>query len=376
MSQPQQFSKVNLSPLTGGPISNIRKVLKGKHVQSKYFARMAVSTVVSALLEPFRLLDKTRFTKSTLSQTTLEEPPLFVIGHWRSGTTHLHNILSKDPAASYVTTFQTVFPDLLSSQAFIKPLVAVTMADKRPGDNVKLSVNFPQEEEFAITNINPYSYYQFMYFPKRYAEFYQRYIRFVAPPDVLAQWKVDYQELLKKATFNIPGRRLVLKNPANTGRIKPLLEWYPDARFIFIYRNPITVFLSTRRFFSHLLPALQLNDINEKQMLDLIFDVYESIMKDYLEDRSLIAANRLTELRFEDLEKEGLSRLDQVYRQLELTGFEQAKPAFSAYLKDKKGYKKNRHKIDRATLDLILDRWGFAMEEWKYDIPENIDILD
>ena len=38
-------------------------------------------------------------------------PPLFVLGHWRSGTTHLHNLLAQDiDQFAYANTYQVINP--------------------------------------------------------------------------------------------------------------------------------------------------------------------------------------------------------------------------------------------------------------------------
>ncbi|WP_427846519.1 sulfotransferase [Aromatoleum aromaticum] len=38
------------------------------------------------------------------------KPPIFVLGHWRSGTTHLHNLLSLDPQFAYPNFYQVTNP--------------------------------------------------------------------------------------------------------------------------------------------------------------------------------------------------------------------------------------------------------------------------
>src|SRR4051812_38965344 len=38
------------------------------------------------------------------------QPPLFILGHYRSGTTHLHNLLAVDPRFAYLNAFQACYP--------------------------------------------------------------------------------------------------------------------------------------------------------------------------------------------------------------------------------------------------------------------------
>ncbi len=239
-----------------------------------------------------------------------------------------------------------------------------------------MSVESPQEDEFALSNLSPFNYYHFMYFPKEYQFFYDRYIRFETPPDVLNKWKKVYRQLINKTLQNNKGERVILKNPVNTGRVKVLLDLFPQAKFIFIHRNPVDVFVSTKNFFLHLFPTLQLQHITEKEINDLIFDVYEKIMRDYLSQRHLIPDRNLIEVGFDDLEKQPLPLLKKIYEKLSLGNFADVETKLDAYLKGKSNYQKNKHHISREELNQVLGQWQFAMEEWKYEISKNTSILD
>ena len=48
--------------------------------------------------------------RKLLADKPLEHDPVFILGHWRSGTTFMHNVFSCDKHFGYNTTYQTVFP--------------------------------------------------------------------------------------------------------------------------------------------------------------------------------------------------------------------------------------------------------------------------
>jgi len=247
--------------------------------------------------------------------------------------------------------------------------------DKRPGDNVRLNVAFPQEEEFALTNINPLNYYQFMYFPADYNEYYDKYIRMNGMTDrVYSSWKKDYERMVKKAMINTGGNIPLLKNPCNTGRIKVMLEMYPKAKFIFIIRNPIIVFLSSKKFFTELLPTLWFHAATEAELEEMIFSIYDQMINDYLETKALIPVENLIEIKFEEYEREPLNFLKNLYDQFRIAAYEKTKPVFHTYIESMSGYRKNTYEISRTLLDKIIDRWGFSMELWDYKVPENIEV--
>jgi len=223
----------------------------------------------------------------------------------------------------------------------------------------------------------PICYYYFWYFPQNAARFYREAIEFKGVSDKLvAAWEDDYTLLIKKAVKNTKGKYFVSKNPPNTGRIKQLLEMFPDAKFVHIYRNPIIVFLSTRHFFKTVLPSLQLQEIFDDELDELIFKVYNKMMHSYLEDRKLIPKENLIEIRFEDMEKRPMDAVEAIYKQLRLPGFEEHRDLFEQYTESKKGYTKNSYKISRKILDRILAEWDFTMKEWAYELPDNIEIIE
>ncbi len=362
-----------LSPLVGRSFFDLIQSLRWRDVSLRYFPKLAFTTLVTLIFSPVRWWDELKYGRK-VREFQLKEPPIFILGHWRSGTTFLHNVLCKDPKAAYVTTYQSVFPQAIGSQFFLKAFMKAVMPENRPSDNMKLSVDFPQEDEFALSNCTPYSYYNFMYFPQNYQNYYQKYVRFKVGAKIRKDWREAYLKLIKKALINTHGERLVLKNPVNTGRIKILLEMFPKAKFVFIYRNPILVYLSAKKFFTQLLPTLQMQTFEEEKISELILDVFEKLLCDYLNDRNQIPVNQLCELRFEDFEKEPLHEVKRIYKSLNLNNLEEALPFLEPYLQITRSYKKNRHTITQNELRRVLNRWNFAMKQWNYDVPKNLHV--
>ena len=116
----------------------------------------------------------------------------------------------------------------------------LNIPEKRPSDNVKLSADFPQEEEFALGSMTNATFYHFFYFPSLNDLLYEKFIRLRGiTAKAKESLKRKYNELLVKAALNTKKDQIIIKNPLNTGKIKLLLEMYPDAKFIHIFRNPI-----------------------------------------------------------------------------------------------------------------------------------------
>ena len=376
MKKKEKF-KVTVSTVSGSSFLNFVKLMRGNEIDVKYYPRFIASAGLSLFAEPFRWYEHLRY-DAMINRFKFEKAPIFILGHWRSGTTFLHNVMCQDPAAGYVTTYHGIFPELLlGSKWLFKNFMKANMPDKRPSDNMELSADFPQEEEFALGNVNPYGFYNFWFFPKRTREYYEKYIEFNGVSEkVRTTWKKDYIRLAKKALINTGGQHFISKNPPHTGRIEILLEAFPDARFIHIYRNPYTVFISTKRLIEKTIPPLNFHDISDQELEDNIFWLYNRVLHKYLEEKSLIKPENLIEIKFEDFERDTLGWLEKIYEHLNISDLKIALPCFRKYIDSQSSYKKNKYTISRHLVDKISAQWQFAIDHWGYEIPDNMDIVD
>ena len=295
-------------------------------------------------------------------ESTDIEPPLFILGTWRSGTTHLHNLLAVDDRFAYPNQYQVTCPrTFLLSERGTAWLIDWFMPNARPQDAVKMGVNEPQEEDFAMCSLSGQASLLSMAFPRNVA-FYERYMTMASlSPSELTRWKACYLFFLKKLTFRY-GRPLVLKTPANTGRIAMLLELFPDARFVHIHRNPYDVFRSARHTLLTAGPWWQLQrpDYHQDDRIDRqLIQQGKTLYDGYFAQRSLIPAGRLHDLAFEDLERDPVQQVRNTYEALALPDFGYVERKIRAYVDSLAGYKKNSF----AELPDDLRRWVY--HEWK-----------
>lgn len=352
--------------------------LFGKYrISFQFLLRTILTLLINLINFPFRLYEKL-FINKRFKTASIEKDPVFILGHWRSGTTHLHNLLCQDPQMGYATTYQSVFPDTLFNKAgrfLFEGFARILIPGTRKGDNVTLGTTLPQEEEFALGDKTPISFYYFWMFPRHIKSFYDSFIRFIGIDEKkLESWKEDYKLLIKKALKNTGKERYLSKNPPNTARVKVLLEMFPNARFIHIHRNPIEVYLSTHHFFTKMMPHLQLQSIGKDKLDDAIFQLYKDLMQDYLKQKDLIPKGNLIEISFDELEKHPLEIIRKIYEDLSLPGYDPAETRFKTYVNKMKSYKKNKHILTADLIEKINREWGFAMSKWNYKLPGHIEI--
>ncbi len=368
---------VAVSTISGSAFPNFLEISRNVKVDKHYRTRHIKAMLVSLVAEPFRLVETLRYGHA-IKKTKIDNDPIFILGHWRSGTTYLHNLLSQDVNMAYVTTYQSVFPNqLLSSRWLFRTMMSAKMPKKRPADNVELNPDFPQEEEFALGNVNPFGYYNFWYFPRETKSYCDNYLHLEnLSPKQQERWKKDYEVFVKKTLLNQrPSNRFLSKNPPHTSRIPQLLELFPNAKFIYLYRNPVSVFLSTFNFFTKTIPPLQFQDISDLEMEDNILYVYSKMLKKYEEDKALVPAGNLIEIKYEDFEHEPYQHMEHIYKQLHLPNFEANKDRFKKYIDSQKRFKVNKHEITDTKIEKILKHLSFAMDQYGYTVPEDIEVI-
>lgn len=339
-------------------------------VDRRFMPRVLFVSLTTLLTSPLRFYEQARYGR-TVGSTPIHSSPIFIVGHWRTGTTYLHNLMCQDRNLGYVSTFQGLAPGFcLVGEKGIKPIVAKWAQKTHPTrviDNIPLLLDAPQEEEFAVANASPHSWLHVFTLPCEASDFFERYVLFRGlSAQALAGWTDTYLMVLRKATLRAGGKRLVLKNPANSGRIRALLELFPDAKFVHIYRNPYDVLLSTRWLYRTVLPRSQLQEVSRDQIEAYILRFYVQLMQTFLADRALIPAGNLVEVRFEDLEVAPLAQLRRVYEGLGLPGYAEADPAFRAYLASVADYQKNRYELTGDVVAKVNRHWKFAFDEWDY----------
>ena len=357
-----------MTSLVGSSASNFYRLARTHKIHGKYRFKFYLSFIVTLILEPFRAWETIRW-KKRISRVSIEKPPVFIIGFWRSGTTLLHNLLCQAPDAAYVSTFQTVFPHLtLSHRGWLQHIVNLFLPETRPFDNVKFDMDFPQEEEIAMAHIQEMSFYKFWYFPADFEVFNEHDLFFEgAEKSSLDRWKYEYRKLISKAILNSGGVRFISKNPSNLGRIDTLLELFPDARFIFTYRDPYKALESFYLFAREVYPGVQLQDVPKGEMRERYVHLFNNLIRKYESEKHLIPPGQLIEIRFEDFISDKLGNLRLIYDRLRLDGFDDARPAFEKYIEEIEGYRTSRYDIPPETISMVNEFMLDKLKDWGYD---------
>lgn len=338
----------------------------GFAVDYPYRPRAALVTATSLLTLVLRVYEQRKYGPK-LAKVEIEEPPLFVLGHWRSGTTHLYNLLTVDSRFAYPNTAQVSNPHtFLSAEREIKVL-GVLLPGTRMFDNVSLGAEAPQEDELALCTATALSPYMSWVFP-RWRDYYERYLTFEeVPEEDLARWRAELLQFLKKLTLRYD-RPLIIKSPPGTCRIRLLLEMFPEARFVHVHRNPYAVFRSSRRFAEWMNRAtgLQRRDPEGEDLR--IIERYRRMYEVFFEERGLIPDGQFHEVGYEELVRDPVGTVRSIYEKLGICGFEAVEEPLRCYADSVAHYQKNEHpQIPYPLRRQIARAWRRSFEEWGYD---------
>ncbi|RLS57521.1 MAG: sulfotransferase [Planctomycetota bacterium] len=369
-STAKQSSQGLITLWLGLTMSTMGRVWKmGAEVHPSRWSRLAILPGMALYNSTMAMIENLRFRK-TLEQTQIDQPPVFVLGHWRSGSTLLHNLLTSDPQFTYVNMYQTMFPShFLTTERYGSVLGSPFLPKTRPMDNMECRFDLPQEDEFALcvmTGYSPYLLPIFQHQPRKIDRFFN--VEEGLNPQELQEWKDALMLLMKKVTLKT-GKPIVLKSPSHTFRTKLLLEMFPNAKFVYIYRNPYAVLKSSVHFRKTIFEENALGKSQSEDMTEEVLQIYENCFYTYERDRQLVPAGNLHEICFESLEADPLGEMQKLYAGLNMPGFEGLKTVLEPQVDSLRRYKKNKFTDDPVVMERLYNRLKFAFDRYGYAPP-------
>ncbi|MCA9035368.1 MAG: sulfotransferase [Planctomycetaceae bacterium] len=337
-------------------LSNWLRVLAryGRHIAPSHWFQAICITLFTLITVPIRGFESLRFGRA-VRRHKLSAPPVFIVGHWRSGTTNAHNHFLQDPQFASVTLLHCAVPNgFLTCEKLARKIVSRRLPKSRPMDAVPLGIDEPMSEDFALAGMTHMSHYLNYFFPKIAERTFRETVLFEGSSDFDREhWGTWYDFLLKKVSFASGGRRLLLKNPPNVGRIQEVLRRYPDAKFIHVYRNPWLVHASTMKLMDRFVQQMAFHPCTKEDIEQFVSIRYQLIMEQWMKDRSLIPAENLIEIRHEDMTSDPMPLIENVYRKFDLPGWDDLRPRMQAYVDSLQGYVNNEYKFDDGYLERV-----------------------
>ena len=403
--RPRDFWSVKNHPLSGITSAQWARMV-WRHGRSMdvftYWPRLLFITCMSVLNSFFALCDWLVYGRAVANQQ-LNDEPVFVLGHPRTGTTHLHNLLSKDERFAFATTFSVGFPSSFLCLRAVAPAIGLLMDSTRPMDNMSLAWDTPQEDELAMNQMSSgTSPYAPLLFPRKEKSF-RPFYRFLlartngedsgdaeledadaepCDPKDFERWRRAFILFLKKTQYAAGGarKRLLLKSPVHTARVRLIKSLFPKATFVFIHRHPLEVFRSAAHMADAYYWQCYLQRPRALDVQEFILHQGALLHRAYREDvaameaekgRDLKKQKRLAEVRFAELDADPVGTLRATYAALGWTeAFEKVEPAIERYRRSLVDFKKNAFPKEGLSSEAeaeVRRRWRAWFEDLGYD---------
>lgn len=288
-----------------------------------------------------------------LRNTRLVHPPLFIVGHWRTGSTFLHQLLHLHPSLTAPTLVQTSIPDhFLFSTPYYVPLLKKALPAHRPMDQVALGPFEPQEEEFALLRLGVHSPFEKLLFPSKKQGYFLKDCSYLPEGKALETWKLHLDAFYRKITLET-GKQILSKNPWHSLRMPLLAGMYPGAKFIHITRDPQVVVPSTIRMWNMVARDHALRRGWLSPSLEEVAGELKRITTGVQDAGSRLATGHYVEVAFENLEQDPRGELKKLCALLNLEYGVEFRRKVDQFLEVHADYQKNHYSLDSRDRDTI-----------------------
>jgi len=213
--------------------------------------------------------------------------PLFILGNLRSGSTFLHRLLSRDSETFTSLTTWDIYLTPSVTQKKITQFFA--RLDNKLGGHVHRALHAFDRATLGKIKIHQISFFQpeedenihlhiwdgfFVTFLFPFMDEFPNYQHFdeALSPKHKRRIMTFYRSMIQRHMYATGKKYYVAKNPAFSSKIETLVEFFPEARIIYLARNPLDMLPSTVSWINY--ARRQFTDPKEKWLyLDEIKDL-------------------------------------------------------------------------------------------------------
>ncbi|MBO6512760.1 MAG: sulfotransferase [Phycisphaerales bacterium] len=316
-------------------------MLSGSRVHPRYWIRLIgigfTSLVGTIWSLPERVLFWIGWTLFKKDPERFEHPAgvLVIVGYYRSGTTHAHNLIACSSSVITPRWYQALLGQgCWISWAITRVLLVPFLGSSRPQDGVGFGPMWPAEDDFALAGWGRCSPLPGrLIFPRSRARWDRWNDLGSCTADERRRWRRTLAGFAWKVTRRDPTKLLVLKTPNHGSHIAELVEVFGDhVRFLHVSRDPEKVLESNLRMHDALSAHLLQDPVDPTTLRADILDEYEQIERATIEQSQSLDEGRIAFVRHENLLADPCTQLESAFERLGLSFTESDRVAIERYL--------------------------------------------
>lgn len=315
------------------------------------FGSLAVKWDVSRFLSNLLKFEEEEERSPEILQEEIRQP-IFITGLPRSGTTFLHSLLAQDSANRVPLSWQTIYPypqaqDLHRDRRAARVNRQLRMFERLSpgvGNLHPLAATTPQE----CTEITAHVFQSLRFDTTHYVPSYQRWL--------IGRGHLDafrfHKRFLQHLQHQLGKGQWVLKCPDHVFTLEAIKQVYPDARFVFVHRDPLSVLPSVAKL-TELLRAPFTRKLDR-------FQIGQQVSERWVEGAGLIAADietreRIFHVHYRSLIANPLGTVAELYGHFNLPFGASASAPIEEFIRKtpRGGYGVNRYDFEDSGLDAV-----------------------
>ena len=308
--------------------------------------RITVRELIVSLLDNLLRMEAERAANPEIERQRVAAP-VFIIGLPRTGTTHLHGLISEDRANRAPLTWETMYP--AASRAGDEVARARSQTDVRLGWADRLAPEFMRIHPIAADlpqeciAITAQVFMSIQFHTTHDVPSYQNWFE-----NASQRLAFDFHHrFLQHLQAKSRGTRWVLKAPGHLFALEGLLERYPEARIIHTHRDPLRVMASMASHATVLRRAFSDSADPRKIAADWA-DRWARALEKFLAVRDRASPSQFLDVNFESIESDPLGTVERVYDFLGWPLTTEARTAMQDFLD---ANPKNKHGVHSYTLE-------------------------
>ena len=326
----------------------LERLLKSYHDEANLttLGRITVREYLVSLLDNLLRMETERAADPGIERQRITSP-VFIVGLPRTGTTHLHGLISEDPANRTPLTWEVMFPAASRSAADVARVRAQTAARLAWADRLApefmrihpIAADLPQECIAITAQVFMSIQFHTTHDVASYQDWFEH-----APQKLGFDF---HHRFLQHLQAKSAGDRWVLKAPGHLFALAGLLERYPDARIIHTHRDPLRVMASMASHATVLRRAFSDNTDPKRIAADWA-DRWARALETFLAVRDSASPAQFLDVSFESIERDAFGTVERVYDFLGWSLTTAARTKMEGFLA---ANPKNKHGVHSYTLE-------------------------